>query len=133
MNKDELREKLSEEAYKVTQEGATEAPFTGEYYENKKDGMYHCIICDAPLFDAKTKFDSRSGWPSFYDQASEAAVTFRQDESAEMMRTEVACKACGAHLGHIFDDAPETPTGKRFCINSCALSFDERKEDQKTE
>ena len=122
-HKEELREQLSEEAYRVTQEGATEPPFTGVYYETKDDGMYHCVVCDAPLFDAHTKFDSGSGWPSFYDAVKTDAVRLSPDESLGTIRTEVSCRTCGAHLGHLFDDAPDTPTGKRYCINSCALAL----------
>lgn len=125
---DVLRERLGEEVYRVTQEGATERPFTGAYYQMKDDGRYHCVVCGAALFDSATKFDSHSGWPSFFDPANETAVDLREDDSAGMSRTEVVCRKCGAHLGHVFPDAPETPTGQRYCINSCALSFDKRKE-----
>ena len=130
-DKGALREKLSEQAYKVTQEGATEPPFTGEYYKTKDDGMYHCAVCDAPLFDSSTKFDSHSGWPSFYDPAGKNTVRLKPDESQDMMRTEVLCAKCGAHLGHVFEDAPETPTGQRYCINSCTLSLDKKEKDEK--
>ena len=128
--KEILRKKLSEEAYKVTQEGATELPFTGEYYKTKDDGMYHCAVCDAPLFDSDTKFDSHSGWPSFYDPKEDNTVHLRKDESHSMTRTEVSCAKCGAHLGHVFEDAPKTPTGQRYCINSCALSLDKREKNE---
>ena len=123
----ELREQLSEEAYKVTQEGATEPAFTGKYYKTKDDGMYRCIVCDTPLFDSTTKFDSHSGWPSFYETANTEAVKLTPDDSLGMTRTEVKCAKCDAHLGHVFDDATETPTGQRFCINSCALDLDEKR------
>ena len=123
----ELREQLSEEAYKVTQEGATEPAFTGKYYKTKDDGMYRCIVCDTPLFDSTTKFDSHSGWPSFYETANTEAVKLTKDDSLGMTRTEVKCAKCDAHLGHVFDDATETPTGQRFCINSCALDLDEKR------
>ena len=131
MNKDGIKEKLSEEAYKVTQEGATEPAFSGEYHATKDDGMYHCIVCGASLFDSNTKFDSRTGWPSFYDTAHNDAVRLAADDSADVSRTEVTCAKCGAHLGHVFEDAPEMPTGQRYCINSCALLFGERKNEGK--
>ena len=121
----ELRERLSEEAYKVTQEGATEPAFSGKYYKTKDDGRYRCIVCNTPLFDSNTKFDSHSGWPSFYDTTNSDAVKLIPDDSLGMTRTEVKCAHCDAHLGHLFNDAPETPTGQRFCINSCALDLDE--------
>lgn len=125
-----LRDRLSEEAYKVTQEGGTEAPFTGEYYKNKRDGMYRCVVCGAELFSSKTKFDSHTGWPSFYDAENLDTIRLHDDDSHGMQRTEVRCAKCDAHLGHLFKDAPETPTGDRYCINSCALSFDEDKESK---
>ncbi len=121
-----LREQLSEQAYRVTQERATEPPYTGAYYKTKDDGMYHCIVCNSPLFDSSAKFDSHSGWPSFYTAVKDGSVSLKQDDSAGMRRTEVSCGACGAHLGHVFDDAPGTPTGQRYCINSCALSLAQR-------
>ena len=125
-----IRERLSEEAYQVTQEGATEPPFTGKYYKTKDDGIYHCVVCNAPLFDSKTKFDSKSGWPSFYTAAGKDALRLSPDESSAIVQTEVSCEKCKAHLGHVFDDAPETPTGKRYCINSCALSLNKRDHEQ---
>ena len=128
-DEDSLRERLSETAYQVTQEGATEPPFTGTYYEAKDDGMYHCVVCDAPLFSSETKFDSGSGWPSFYDAAQTDALRLTTDTSGGMIRTEASCRACGAHLGHVFDDAPKTPTGKRYCINSCALSLNKQNDE----
>ena len=125
-----LREKLSEQAYEVTQKGATEPPFTGEYYKTKDDGMYHCTVCNTPLFDSNTKFDSHSGWPSFYDPQEDSVVRLRPDDSHSMTRTEASCTECGAHLGHVFEDAPETPTGQRYCINSCALSLKKREKNE---
>ena len=125
------RKQLSKQVYKVTQEGATEPPFTGEYYKTKDDGMYHCAVCDAPLFDSNTKFDSHSGWPSFYDPQGDSTVRLRKDDSHGMTRTEVSCAKCSAHLGHVFEDAPETPTGQRYCINSCSLSLNKREENEK--
>ena len=124
MDNGELQQRLSDEAYRVTQEKATEPPFSGEYYRTTDDGMYRCIVCDAPLFPSDTKFESHSGWPSFYDAAHNDAVKLTPDDSAGMHRTEVSCAQCGAHLGHLFHDAPDTPTGQRYCINSCALSLE---------
>ena len=128
VNKEELQERLSEEAFNVTQNGATEHPFTGKYYELKDDGMYHCIVCGAELFNSETKFDSKTGWPSFYDVANKGAVEIKTDTTMGMARDEVLCKNCGAHLGHVFEDATDTPTGQRYCINSCALDLKKKDE-----
>ena len=125
-DKNELKNRLTEEEYSVTQEGGTEAPYTGKYYKTKTDGMYMCKVCGAELFDSSTKFDSHSGWPSFFDPVNREAVELIEDSSHGMRRTEVRCKKCGSHLGHVFEDAPETPTGNRFCINSCSLDLHER-------
>ncbi len=122
MDKDELKNKLDEETYQVTQEKGTEVPFTGKYVHTKDKGMYNCVICGAKLFESKTKFDSGTGWPSF-DQAISGAVKEIADNSHGMRRTEVVCSNCGAHLGHVFDDGPKETTGKRFCINSCSLDL----------
>ena len=132
-DKEALREQLSEEVYAVTQEGATEPPFSGEYYKTKDDGMYHCAVCGTALFDSETKFDSKTGWPSFYDATGTDTLRLSKDESQGMMRTEVSCRKCDAHLGHVFEDAPDTPTGQRYCINSCALSLNKREKDGKEE
>ena len=132
-DKDTLREQLSEETYKVTQEKATEPPFTGEYYKTKDDGMYHCAVCGEALFDSGTKFDSGTGWPSFYETAGTDTLKLTPDDSHDMVRTEVSCRKCGAHLGHLFNDAPSTPTGERYCINSCALSLEKREKDEEKE
>lgn len=121
VDKEQLQKKLTEEEYKVTQEKATEAPFSGEYVHEKAQGMYACKVCGAQLFDSNTKFDSGTGWPSF-DSAISGATRNIVDESHGMVRTEVVCANCGAHLGHVFDDGPAT-TGKRFCINSCSLDL----------
>lgn len=115
--------KLSEEQKKVLFDKATEAPFTGKFLHNKDSGMYTCANCDAELFSSNTKFDSGSGWPSFYDVAKSGAVKLETDSSMGMERTEAVCANCGGHLGHVFDDAYDQPTGQRFCINSLALDF----------
>lgn len=118
---DSWREKLTPEQYAVLREGRTETPFTGAYVHTKDAGMYACAACGAQLFSSDTKFDSGTGWPSF-DEALPGAVTFREDESHGMRRTEVRCAKCGSHLGHVFDDGPAT-TGKRYCINSVCLDL----------
>ncbi len=115
--------KLTDEQKKVLFNKATEAPFTGKFLHNKDSGMYTCANCGAELFDSQTKFDSGSGWPSFYDVASKGSVKLTEDTSLGMHRVEVTCSNCGGHLGHLFNDAADQPTGMRFCINSCSLDF----------
>jgi methionine-R-sulfoxide reductase len=115
---------LTPEQYRILREKGTERPFTGEYYKTKEPGIYRCAGCGEPLFDATTKFDSGCGWPSFYDGLDKDKIEEHVDLSHGMRRVEVTCKRCGGHLGHVFPDAPQTPTGLRYCINSASLTFD---------
>jgi len=121
-SKSELREKLSSEAYEVTQNASTERPFTSPLLDNKDSGAYACVVCGTELFSSDAKFDSGTGWPSFTEPANLEHVELKTDVSHGMRRTEVVCKNCGAHLGHVFPDGPGE-TGERYCINGCALEF----------
>ena len=121
------KDKLTEEEYKVTRQCGTEPAFSGKYYNYKEQGIYKCVCCDAELFSSSTKYDSGSGWPSFYDSIDKSAIKEIEDNSLGMKRVEIKCAKCNAHLGHVFPDGPN-PTGMRYCINSLSLDFD--KDDQ---
>lgn len=120
----EWKQALSLEEYKVLREAATERPWTGTLLDEHRPGLFRCKACNAALFQTNAKFESGSGWPSFWEPVSEDAVELHRDRSWGMVRTEVLCATCGSHLGHLFDDAPQTPTGERYCMNSISLEFD---------
>ena len=126
LSEDEWRKKLSPEQYHVLREKGTERPFTGALVNNHDDGFYHCAACGAPLFKSDTKFESGSGWPSFFDPIKKEAVELHEDNTYGMRRVEVTCAACGGHLGHVFPDGPG-PNAQRYCINSASLEFEKGK------
>lgn len=126
---DQLRVRLDPQQWEVTQEAGTEPAFTGKYWDCHDDGTYHCVVCDASLFDSDTKFESGSGWPSFFEPMDNDAVETVEDNAHGMVRTEVRCANCGAHLGHVFPDGPN-PTGLRYCMNSASLDLHRTGEQQ---
>ena len=118
------KDKLNAEEYYVCREKGTEPPFSGEYYNNHETGSYVCRCCGAPLFSSTNKYDSGSGWPSFDRSVSDTAIDYESDRSLGMVRTEIMCKNCGSHLGHVFEDGPRETTGQRYCVNSLSLKFE---------
>ena len=130
LQEEEWKEKLTEEQYRVLRLRGTERPFTGKYWNNKKKGIYYCAGCGTPLFDSTSKFESGCGWPSFSTPLKDSQINEELDNSFNMRRTEVLCKSCGGHLGHMFKDGPK-PTGLRYCINSISLDFKSKNKEEK--
>lgn len=131
LSDEQWRQRLTPDEYAVLRQGATERAWTGELLDEHREGIFSCRACGAELFRSNTKFESHCGWPSFFDPSNLDSVELIPDHSFGMVRTEVRCKNCGSHLGHVFDDAPQTPTGQRYCINSLSLSFDPQNSDSK--
>ena len=126
---DQFKSKLSPEQIRILVDKGTERPFTGEYLDNKEDGIYRCAACSNELFDSKTKYNSGSGWPSFTDVINKGNLELLRDTTHGMIRVEVVCSNCGGHLGHVFEDGPDESTGLRYCINSASLDFDSREKE----